>query len=130
MATDEERREVAARLREEADTFHALNPFKAIKVCIWPDGGNHSDVEWIRRLADLIDPDTTNNRLEDRLISPIASPTVDRDALLSIASTLLEASDRDCEGCMLRDGCPGKVCAIRLSNKVAEKIYEALGAAE
>lgn len=33
-------------------------------------------------------PDTTSNRLDDRLISPIASPTVDRDALLKLADEM------------------------------------------
>lgn len=97
METNEERREVARKLREEADTFHALNPFKAIKDSIWPDGGNHSDVEWIRRLADLIEPDTTTDTTKDVPVSPIASPIVDRDALIGLAEEMEMHAQGECD---------------------------------
>lgn len=88
MVTDDKRREVARRLRAYLDTPAPWNLGNAVSNAL----GECGDYDNIELLADLIDPDTTtdttSHRLEDRLISPIASQTVDRDALLKLADEM------------------------------------------
>lgn len=90
MATDEERREVAARLRK----LHLSGGSKDLIELTLTDaiGAMRSGgMSWdfiTERLADLIDPDTTTDTTKYVPVSPIASPTVDRDVLLKLADEM------------------------------------------
>lgn len=76
MVTDSERREVAARLRILATHREVDKGFveDALGLYMGECVDGYDPVS-VNELADLIDPETSNDRLEDRLISPIASPT-------------------------------------------------------
>lgn len=91
MTTVEERREVARRLREYvdipddwwADTYSGFY----VEKCVFGDVERHRESELFVRLADLIDPDTTNEQTNHDDISLSASP-IDRDALLELAEVM------------------------------------------
>ena len=94
--TDDERREVARRLRELAD-YCDENEMSIsdddwpgiLSDYIWPeDGGYHIYDEDCRRLADLIYPDTTT----DTTKTPGVTTKCDRDALLALAEDVTEAA--------------------------------------
>ena len=92
MVTDDERRDVAERLRELADYCDENEMSLSdddwpgiLSDYIWPeDGGYHIYDDDCRRLADLIDPDTTT----DTTNSPDLTTKCDRDALLALADEL------------------------------------------
>lgn len=86
MATDEERREVARMAELNADSgaqFWKFNVARAMGM-----NGKESDASMWHRIADLIEPDTTTDTTKDVPASPIASPIVDRDALIKIADAM------------------------------------------
>ena len=89
MATDDERREVAERLREldYSDLQESL-------ICAYLDAlGINGYEDWIgiaHRLADLIDPDCEEGRYEG---VHTARP-VDREALLALADEMDEVAQR------------------------------------
>lgn len=95
MITDDERREVARRLRENAEAnpnMGLLMNFAFADDSLKPDG----QAEWkvtshdaAMRLADLIEPDTTTDTTKN------AQDTTkcDRDALLELADDLGNMSD-------------------------------------
>lgn len=89
MPNDEERREVAARLRILATHREVDKEFveDALGLYMGECVDGYDPVS-VNELADLIDPGTSNDRLEDRLISPIASPIVDREALMALADEI------------------------------------------
>ena len=120
MATDDERREVARRLREYvdipddwwADTYSGFY----VEKCVFGDVERHRESELFVRLADLIDPDTTTDTTktaEDTTKAPKSSdttpnshqdcgteealtsrvPQCDRDALLALADDVDGAAD-------------------------------------
>lgn len=112
MVTDDERREVAARLRnidaERLDRVYGMDGEGG--ECEDPGMSNagrdlmlgaiaeavgmhfapyYFDAAPLRdRLADLIDPGTTTDTTKDVPVSPISSPIVDRDALLGLADMI------------------------------------------
>ena len=89
MPTDDDRREVARRLRELADYCDENEMSLSdddwpgiLSDYIWPeDGGYHIYDDDCRRLADLIYPDTTT----DTTKTPGVTTKCDRDALLALA---------------------------------------------
>ena len=89
MVTDDERREVARRLREldYADLQESL-------ICAYLDAlGIEGYMDWIgiaHRLADLIDPDTTTDTTKTHELTT----KFDRDALLALAGGLEAYADR------------------------------------
>ena len=69
MPTNEERREVARRLRETSDEiryWYDTNPYWYVMKCIYGDVKIHDDNELFYRLADLIEPEPerTCNRVK------------------------------------------------------------------
>ena len=85
MTTDDERREVARRLRglDYSDLRESL-------ICAYLDAlGIKGYEDWVgiaHRLADLIDPDTTT----DTTKTPTDTTKCDRDALLALAEEMEE----------------------------------------
>ena len=94
MTTDDERREVATRLRNNASQdMDWLVPW-----AVFNDAEQHDSEAVVRRLADLIEPsESGQNRDKNRDTVQIESPIVqiehecDRDALLALADEM----DRD-----------------------------------
>lgn len=113
MPTNEERREVARKLRELAGTYITIGDLESA-LCIDMSSGRVDiarDAESISSLADLIEPE----------------PTVDRDALLKLAD---EMEDR-AESYMAQ--CPGAMktwVATGDMRVVADKIRKACGEVE
>lgn len=91
MISDEERREVARRLREAASYYESMErdvDFYPVESTLGlkPAGETAYTPESVRSLADLIDPDTTT----DTTKSPELTTKCDRDALLALADELEE----------------------------------------
>ena len=107
MATDDERRRVAERLRE------ANGPSLMVLMDVLGVGGAHL----FARLADLIDPDTTT----DTTKSPDVTTKCDREALLALAGEMQGYAD----GAASADGYP-YVNAGELWS-YADRIREACG---
>ena len=124
MINDTERREVARRLRELADYCDENEMSLSdddwpgiLSDYIWPeDVGYHIYDDDCRRLADLIDPDTTT----DTTKTPGATTKCDREALLALADRLDGA-----EGVLGR--CP---IMPRQLSIIASRIREACGEVE
>ena len=118
MVTDNERREVARRLREYvdlpddwwADTYSGFY----VEKCAFGNVERHRESELFARLADLIEPD---DHFAD------TGEKVDRDALLALADKL--GCDGECDGCDMSDGiwCDAQGYAAR-------RIREALGVSD
>ena len=87
MVTDDERREVAERLRgisRDVKFWGGVDPLHYVKKGVFGDVDRHGPNETIDRLADLIDPDCDEGRYEGlRTVRP-----VDREALLELADAL------------------------------------------
>ena len=114
MITDDERREVATRLRNNASQDMAW----VIPWAVFNDAAEHGAREVMERLADLIEPprqcpcyDSVRHRCSIHDV-----PTIDRDALLELADDL----DRMGDGSMY-DPC------ISDEYGIARRIREALG---
>ena len=114
--TDDERREVAARLREFSKDRWSLTVGGnsatiryAISDIVFGDKKYHSGVDLLDRLADLIEP------------------SCDRDALLALAEEM-EAGPRR-ERCLVAPDCSDCAghCSERLSEYYARRIREACG---
>ena len=92
MATDDERRLVAERLRELGKIAYAPdNTYELMADALGVDDFEGTD-ELFARLADLIDPDCEEGRYEGvRTARP-----VDRDALLALAGELANVRRRSC----------------------------------
>ena len=111
MATDDDRREVARRLRESAENGIYTSAGHVLADIFGISGNSNI----FNRLADLIEPDTTK---------PGSDTTkCDRDALLALADKL--ECDGDCNGCDMGGGiwCGAQVYA-------ACRIREALGVSD
>ena len=112
MATDDERREVAERLRGMHDYETAV---PIIRACLGLKRGELMDDETRRRmsdrLADLIDPDCEEGRYD---VARTARP-VDREALLALAKE------------MSLDGMDGRINSM---TSYARRIRKALGVVE
>lgn len=129
MAIDEERREVARKLREldYADLQESL-------ICAYLDAlGIEGYADWVgiaHRLADLIEPPTQcpYYRSDRHYCSIHDVPAMDRDALLALAEEMKRMPQ--CELCPAEivdcsahpDGCPDA-----LLDYYARRIREALG---
>ena len=91
MATDDERRRVARKLREyaswdgEEDCFVDCADWgERVLNLLYRDGEDRTEGEYYARLADLIDPDTTTDTT-----NPGADTTkCDREALLAMADEM------------------------------------------
>lgn len=93
MVSDDERHEVArmAELNAAADAqFWKYNIARVMGM-----NGRESDASMWHRFADLIDPDTASNGLEDSLISPISSPMYAPDAKAMCDGWTVEVYDPD-----------------------------------
>ena len=123
MVSDDERREVAERLRQAWANVPDANPARhhlRVLYEIYAAVGLNDDgvdaIDLFDRLADLIDPDCEEGRYS---VARTARP-VDREALLALADEL--ECDGDCNGCDMGGGiwCGAQVYAAR-------RIREALG---
>lgn len=127
MATDDERREVARRLRENAEAHPDMSLLLNVAFAddsLRLDGA----MEWkatprdaAMRLADLIEPKTseqTNPR-----DSSLSASLYDRDALLALADEM--EYDADAENAAKCDPMLGSIA--RMQVKYANRIREALG---
>ena len=134
MATDDERREVARRLREYVDLpddwWQETCAEFYVEKCVFGNVDRHSEAELFTRLADLIEPSESGQNLDkNRDTVQIESPAVqkapecDREALLALADKL--ECDGDCNGCDMGGGiwCGAQVYAAR-------RIREALGVSD
>ena len=108
MATDDERRRVAERLREKSRKYArelysshtSINAYHEVREVLYgTDGAPKSLCEFFDRLADLIDPGESGQNLDkNRDTVQIESPAVqkapecDRDALLELAEDVTEAA--------------------------------------
>ena len=108
MATDDERRRVAERLREKSRKYArelysshtSINAYHGVREVLYgTDGAPKSLCEFFDRLADLIDPgESGQNRDKNRDTVQIESPAVqkapecDREALLALAEDVTEAA--------------------------------------
>lgn len=118
MATDDERREVAERLRRYVKTYAC--PTWRVLCGVVLGGDNLNTVRMIQtldRLADLIDPDTTT----DTTKSPDVTTKCDREALLALAEEMQGYADVAASG----DGYP----YVNAGNlwTYADRIREACG---
>ena len=93
MVSDDERREVAERLRKKSRKYArelfsrhtSINAYHEVREVLYgTDGAPKSLCEFFDRLADLIDPDCDEGRYS---VARTARP-VDRDALLALAEEL------------------------------------------
>lgn len=130
MPTDDDRREVARRLREREDelTYDSISLEKGLIDIVGKDG-----CDYVRRLADLIEPDepkvrcvaevkVDGERLEKLAHDAAVELTgIDRDALLELADEIDAAVDRLLEEPELLVGATG------LMRCYAYSIREALG---
>ena len=111
MTTDDERREVARRLRglDYSDLRESL-------ICAYLDAlGIKGYEDWVgiaHRLADLIDPDTTT----DTTKTPTDTTKCDREALLELANDIDKQTDGSMFDAWLEDG-----------HYIARRIREAVG---
>ena len=122
MATDDERRDVARRLRElEQGVIGALIPTGELAEDVLRaiDYGRSGAMTPYGCLADLIEPDTTTDTTKN------AQDTTkcDRDALLSLADEM--EYDADVENAAKYDPMLGSIA--RMQVKYANRIREALG---
>lgn len=119
MPTDDERREVARRLRNEAK----------FGWCIWVGSlrdalgvdGETSGQDILNRLADLIEPQTSKQTNPRE--SSLSASLCDRDALLELAEEMVETFRL---GAFTGEGLGAKWCR-ELHDKYARRIREALG---
>ena len=93
MPTDDERREVARRLREgmenRDDGF-----IDVVESAVFGDDLYHSSESTLARLADLIDPETIPAK-QDKTEHPLSEPEIDREALLALADEIEDYADGD-----------------------------------
>lgn len=134
MISDDERREIAARLRElhlGGGSKDLIEHTLSDAIGAWRESGMSWDFI-TDRLADLIEPPTQcpYYRSDRHYCSIHDVPTIDRDALLALADTLGSVSGELCDGCMLKDGCAGATCALGVAHEAARRIREALGVVE
>ena len=124
MTTDDERREVARRLRglDYSDLRESL-------ICAYLDAlGIKGYEDWVgiaHRLADLIDPDTTT----DTTKTPTDTTKCDRDALLELADEMGRVRSK-CDFCIKKGDCDWADETICLESRIddyARRIREALG---
>ena len=87
MATDDERREVARRLRELSDD----STYPDLIGAIADHDGWYAATDAADRLADLIDPDCEDGRYG----GVCTARPVDRDALLALADEIERTADFD-----------------------------------
>ena len=130
MTTNEERREVARRLRalrsgwSSGECYYTIIHELELPDTSREDGG----AALYARLADLIDPGTTSDTTTDTTNSPELTTKCDRDALLALADEMKRMPQ--CELCPAEivdcseypDGCPDS-----LLDYYARRIREALG---
>ena len=134
--TDDERREVAARLREFSKDRWSLTVGGnsatiryAISDIVFGDKKYHSGVDLLDRLADLIEPprqcpcyDSGRHRCSIHDV-----PTIDREALLALADEMEAGPRRErCPVALDCSECAGH-CSERLSEHYARRIREACG---
>lgn len=126
MATDDERREVARRLREYVDLpddwWQETCAEFYVEKCVFGNVDRHSEEELFTRLADLIDPGEPEARCVaevkvdgEQLSKSVEIRPVDRDALLALAD---EIEDSDVTYC---------VSTQYVLDSYASRIREALG---
>lgn len=134
MATDKERREVARRLRENAETHPDMNLL--LNVAFADDKLRHDGaMEWkvtprdaAMRLADLIEPpaklydspDSSNSEADEG-----HEVAIDRDALLALAEDVDEAAAM----AVVMDASEGAKMLAEMLLDIARRIREACGEA-
>ena len=137
MVSDDERREVAERLR--GDPCDTLIPYRTgihfgmgcheaanrfWDMCERIKSAGDYDIAHSTRsvLADLIDPDCEEGRYSiARTVRP-----VNREALLELADILGSTREMDCRGCRLEgEGCAE--CSSGVAHEAARRIREACG---
>lgn len=118
MPTDDERREVARRLREgmenRDDGF-----IDVVESAVFGDDLYHSSESTLERLADLIDPDTIPAK-QDKTEHPLSEPAIDRAALLALADELEEDACWEVQT-------PGDTSGAWRLKDACDRIREALG---
>ena len=133
MATDDDRRSVAERLRGEVGCGSSWPGMERLGVILGVEGGSGFPGRFLSRLADLIDPGESGQNLDkNRDTVQIESPAVqkapecDREALLELADILGSTRETDCSGCRL-EGAGCAECSSGVAREAARRIREALG---
>lgn len=93
MISDNDRRDVARRLREAASYYESMErdvDFYPVESALGlkPAGETAYTPESVRSLADLIDPQTSEQTNHDE--SSLSASPIDRDALLALADEMEE----------------------------------------
>ena len=125
MATDDERREVAERLREKkAECEERGYPWMCddLILALGYDHDYEAGDEIFDRLADLIDPDCEDGRYS---VARTARP-VDREALLELAEDVTEAAAM----ATAVDASKSAEMLAELLLDIARRIREALGVSD
>ena len=115
MATDDERRRVAERLREKGIRFYSPSSWDALGEALGIDGPRNSDAV-CASLADLIEPGDMSHGCRDTV-------ACDREALLALADELDEFAWKG----KASDGWTASV--VLTINRYTDRIREACGEA-
>ena len=142
MATDDERREVAERLREKSRKYArelysshtSINAYHGVREVLYgTDGAPKSLCEFFDRLADLIEPsESGQNRDRNQDTVQKESPGVqmacecDREALMELAEDVTEAA----EMATAVDASKSAEMLAELLLDIARRIREALGVSD
>ena len=147
MISDNERREVARRLRgisRDVKFWGGVDPLHYVKKGVFGDVDRHGPNETIDRLADLIEPGepkvkcvaevkVDGEQLEQLVHDATVELTgIDREALLALADEMGRVSSR-CDFCIKNSGCDWAdeiICLESHIDDYAQRIREALGASE
>lgn len=129
MISDDERSEVARRLREcrggwsSGECYYTIIGVLGLPDTSREDGG----AALYARLADLIEPPTQCPYYHsDRHHCSAYDDVVDRDALLALADILGSTRETDCRGCRL-EGAGCAECSSGVAHEAARRIRKALG---
>lgn len=109
MPTTDERRQVAARLREYIDfNFEDSNPYWYVMKAIYGDVAIHDDNELFNRLADLIEPEERTCTFTDNWNDPdLPLPTCsacgweaeETDCVCVIGGPMFQYDGKFCKEC-------------------------------
>ena len=125
MPTDEERREVARRLREMSGWGGEVDCAEwgeRVLNLLYRGGEDCTDGEYYARLADLIDPDTIPAK-QDKTEHPLSEPVVDRERLLAIAGLMAADSVRSAK----KGSSVSPVYILHAARNIAEACGETFG---
>lgn len=101
MPTNDERREVSARMREYADfDFDDSNPLWYIMKAVYGDVARHGENELFAKLADLIEPTERTCYMNEYDVEGYTVPeSICGDGFCSECDGIIAVEDRYCRHC-------------------------------